>query len=191
VLKLVDCGMRKAICVALSLIAAGVLIAGLGVGTASAADRAFALAPPSVGPVNAYCHFEAPLTISPGLSVTPRAVKITSGGPTGRATCSGHVYGKAITGTGTVAFRGRAVASCAYGSGTAEARLELPTADGTVKVQYPFSFHAVGATGSFMGKKASGGFAFAPTRGNCVTAPVTKVHVEAFGVLTYGSGSGY
>jgi hypothetical protein len=181
--------MRNAIRVALSLVVAGVLIAGLGVGTASAAERVSAIAPPSVGPVNAYCHFEFPLTISPGLSVTPRSAKLTSGGRSGRVTCSGHVYGKAITGTGTVAVRAHAVAStCGYGSGTGETRLELPTADGTVKVKYPFTFHYVGATGSFMGKKASGGFVFAPTKGDCVTAPITKVHVESFGVLTYGSG---
>jgi hypothetical protein len=181
--------MRNAIRVALSLVVAGVLIAGLGVGSASAADRAFALAPPSAGPINAFCHYEFALTISPGLSVTPRSAKLTTGGPTGRVTCSGHVYGKPITGPGTAAFRQRVVAStCGYGSGTGEARLELPTAAGTVKVQYPFAFHYVGATGSFMGSKASGGFVFAPTKGNCLTAPVTKVHVEAFGALTYGSG---
>jgi transposase len=181
--------MRNAIRVALSLVVAGVLIAGLGVGTASAAEPAFAVAPPSAGPVNAYCHYEFNLTISPGLSVTPRSAKATTGGRTGKITCSGRVYGKAITGPGTVGTRVRAVAStCAYGHGTAEAWLELPTADGTVKVQYRYTFNYVGATGSFMGKKASGGFAFAPTKGNCVTAPITKAHVEAFGVLTYGSG---
>lgn len=61
--------------------------------------------------------------------------------------------------------------------------LSIPTEDGTVNLQVPIKAHYVGALGVRDVPSYPGGFAFRPTAGDCVTAPVTGVEVYIYGVL--------
>ena len=99
---------------------------------AAATLAVLAVPAPSTASAAASCSFEFVATVSPGLSMTPTAVTTTTGGPTGKLNCSGDVYGKAITGPGTIGADATSdgPATCANGSGSGEAQLALPTAGG-------------------------------------------------------------
>lgn len=169
---------------------AGVATAGLvaailaGPGTASADTG------------GASCKAEYDITISPGLSVSASSGTFTTGGQTGSFVCDGTVDGKEITGPGTFGDVGRyGIArkySCLDAEGDAEltATMVLPTADGPVKVVDNATRAKFGPLqgggvigGTFEGPRIRGSFTVDLIDGNCVTAPVTKVHISLQAIL--------
>src|SRR5438094_338012 len=148
----------------------------------------FAL-PASNAAASAQCMFQFPITLSPGLSpMTPTSGTFTSNGATGKITCQGDAYAKAITGPGTMTVSGTygdsGPESCATpGKGHGTATMTLPTADGTTTLDYAFTYQRYGAMGPFNSDGWNGGFGFMPTQGNCLSAPATAAMVYGGGML--------
>jgi hypothetical protein len=137
-----------------------------------------------------HCLAEFDLTLSPGFSMTPSTGTFTSNGETGTITCDGPVNGKPVTGTGTRGEVGRygldGPNSCSKPDGTGDETFSLtvPTASGPQHV----SDFATLTYGAFQGGGVLGGtlksnrmygtFNVTPMVGDCVTAPITKMHVR-------------
>ncbi len=146
------------------------------------------------------CRFSFDETVSPGLGVRGSSGTFTSGGESGPLVCSGPVNGAQPSGRGTIGTSGRyGVAhadSCVSGvtgdgEGDGVDRLTIPTTSGTQTVRSPFTFtfggkapsHGGLVAGEFRGDHLSGTFEFTPIEGDCVSRPVTRVHVTGEGVL--------
>ncbi len=140
------------------------------------------------------CKFEFEMILSPGLSITPSSGTHRSGGP-GTLECEGLVNGKQPTGVGTLGEEGRYGTkdpdSCTSG-GEADGVdiLRVPTANGfeTVVSEFTGTYGDVSTkggviSGKFEGSRFSGTVNFVPTQGDCITAPVTKVHAFGEGIL--------
>jgi hypothetical protein len=152
------------------------------------------------------CAFSAEFDIDPGLSVVPNSGTFTTGDETGTMDCSGPVDGRRPTGTGRFGAEGRYGTrdpdSCLIGGeGTAVQTFSIPTAEGARRVRNPitFTYHPVStrppgagpgpgpiAAGEFRGPRYSGTFDVTALKGDCVTAPVTRVRLDARGVLAPG-----
>jgi hypothetical protein len=140
------------------------------------------------------CNFAADFTISPGLSSEPSSGTVSTGGETGTMECQGTVNGKRATGPGTFGADGRygtqGADTCASGGeGDAHQSFTVPTEGGSEHVDndVTFTYGALsgGAVvgGEFKSDRFSGTFEITPTEGDCVTAPVTRVHFTARGTL--------
>ena len=139
-----------------------------------------------------HCSFEFVITLSPGLSMGPSSG--THDGD-GLVTCEGLVNGKQPTGSGTLGDTGpygtKDPDSCSGGEGTGVDTLKIPTAGGleTVISEFTFTFgdrlptHGGLGAGEFKGSRFSGWFEFTPTKGDCVTAPVTEAKVVGEGII--------
>jgi hypothetical protein len=162
------------------------------VALAAATTAALAAIAPATASADAFCSFDYPVKISPGLSATPAPFTFTSGGETGTVTCHGDVGGKMITGPGTVGITGASTgpASCANGQGSADVTYTLPTAGGPVASKYHITFSYLLGAGAFMSPDYSGGFGFLPTKGNCFTEPVTEAAVMGFSHITSTKSGG-
>ena len=133
----------------------------------------------------AVCSFEEPNSFSPGVSMTAREYTFTTGGQTGKITCNGDIAGQQITGPGTLSDDGRADggSSCLSGTGTGEYRLQIPTTGGRVELQYPYFFSYTLGLGFFGGRGFQGSFNIVPTKGNCLTSPVTEARLRGMAQL--------
>lgn len=141
------------------------------------------------------CTAEFDLTLSPGLSNTPSSGTFTSGGETGTIECQGNVNGKKATGPGTFGSEGRYGTedpdTCTSGGeGEAIQTFTVPTVDGDERVvnEGTITYGALEGggliSGRFRGPRFSGTFEVTPTKGDCVTEPVTEIHVSLEGTLT-------
>lgn len=141
------------------------------------------------------CTAEFDLTLSPGLSNTPSSGTFTSGGETGTVECRGTVNGRQATGPGTWGAEGRYGTvdpdSCTSGGeGEVIQSFTVPTADGNEHVvnEGTLTYGALEGggliSGTFEGPRFSGTFDVTPTEGDCVTAPITRIHVSLRGTLT-------
>ena len=122
------------------------------------------------------------VAIAPGLSLAPAEQTFGSTAPSS-ANCRGSVQGRQVTGLGTVSIKDGVMSgsTCARASGKARAVFTVPTADGPVEFVNHFTFESAGAGGTFTGDLASGVFAFTPTKGDCVSEPLTSVTVHRLG----------
>jgi hypothetical protein len=137
------------------------------------------------------CQAQTSFRAAPGLGL----IKGTRGRVSlhdGSFNCDGPVQGRQPTGPGT--FSGSShygierPASCATGGdGKGVMHLVLPTKQGTLRLDSPFTytFSAVGrsglGSGKFQGDYFSG--AFTATEGNCVTSPGTAGNVTFKGTM--------
>jgi hypothetical protein len=110
-------------------------------------------------------------SLSPGLS-SASAPGYWHAGP-GPIDCTGSVNGRQVTGTGVIVESGSLEGSCARGSGSGTQSITLPTSGGDVHFTQPIMFRWAGAGGPFEGPRLSGMFEFRPTKGDCVTEPLT------------------
>ncbi|MGH8971632.1 MAG: hypothetical protein ACRD0C_00300 [Acidimicrobiia bacterium] len=148
-----------------------------------------AAALPARGDEGTRCTAEFDDTLSPGLSIRPSSGTFTTGGETGTVVCDGKVDGKQPTGAGTWGAHGRYGTadpdSCTSG-GEAESNhsLTVPTADGSVHSAHTaqLTYGALKGDGIIGGRfdspEASGTFEVTPKEGDCVTAPITRIHVR-------------
>jgi hypothetical protein len=158
-----------------------VLFAGLvpfGASPARAADR------------DTHCLARFDVTLAPGLSMTPSSGTLTTGGETGTNSCDGTVRGFTPTGTATRGESGRygveGPSSCTDPAGVAEWTITftVPTTLGPRHFEFPVRgpygpLKGDGVYGgTFTGKEMHGHYTVTVLQGDCVTSPITKVHLE-------------
>lgn len=152
---------------------------------------AFGVAAPIEAEQGTHCRHEMVFTVTPGLSMNP-TTGIHTG--SGSITCDGPVNGKQPTGPGTITDEGpygtKDPDTCLSGSeGGGTDTIEIPTADGMVKVVSEFTYVTGPATKGgvlsirFEGSRYTGYSEVTPTEGDCVTAPVTKLKGFGEGTL--------
>lgn len=169
------CGMRR---FGIAGVVAGLVVAGLvgpGPGTGVAA------ASPAGGV--AVCTWTHDLRVAPGLSLTPTSGQWLVAEYESVITCVGAVSGQPVTGPGIIRAQGTVSGTCAQGNGAGHQTVILPTAGGTVQIENPITVQFTGPIGTFGGPRISGIYQFAPTSGNCLTAPLTGALILAQGVI--------
>lgn len=158
------------------LVAAAVALAVCSPSAASAVDDV-----PS-GP--AVCNAQVVVAIKPGVSTNAGSFDYASNGPSGTVTCQGEVNGSRITGPGTVEDKGKGTGSCAGGKVEGVNIVTVPTEKGTQTFTIPIHADFNGPLGiRNPSPQYPGGFLFAPTEGDCITAPITEVIVQIPGIL--------
>lgn len=151
---------------------------------------AFAAAPAhaAAGPPAAVCSHTFTATMTPGITPTPAAGKLTTNGQTGTMECFGTIGGKRITGPGTLGLVHRHTAgSCRGLVGTGRVHLVIPTAAGSKDLVGALAVRRTGltvrATARFPGLRYSGNGVVFPTLGDCATTPLERVRVTMTGSL--------
>ncbi len=133
------------------------------------------MATPVAGQAERTCTGEHDFTISPGLSNNPTSGTFTTDGETGTIDCQGEkgswgfagAYGTKDPDTCTSGGEGTVTHSVTLASG------EKITDDG----EFTYGALQNGVFGgSFKTSRMSGDFEVTPTKGDCVTAPITKAH---------------
>lgn len=148
---------------------------------------------PALGAEGTPCTGEADLTISPGLSNSPSSGTWTADERAGTITCTGKVNGYDVTGPGTFGGHGRYGTkdpdTCGGGEAEGIHLISIPTSSGTQNITNehsavygPLKGGAV-VGGEFTGPRFSGTFEARPVEGDCVTAPMTKVHFTVKGTM--------
>lgn len=130
------------------------------------------------------CTFSYDPEVSPGLTTEASSGKVSSHGETGSAQCDGPVNGHAPTGPGTFGFEGTyaGVTCLSGGDGKGSVLLTVPTAAGPQRVKEPIDYQFGPAhgdppgVGGWVGRRTTGRFVVLPTEGDCVLAPVTRLH---------------
>ena len=150
-------------------------------------------ASPAEGTDGTPCTGEVDLTVDPGLSTSPTSGTWTTHGETGTFTCRGTVNGYDVTGPGTFGGYGHYGSkhpdTCSGGEADGLHLISIPTSAG---VQHVTNNHT--ATygplegggifgGEFTGPRFSGTFQARPVEGDCLSAPLTKVHFSVNGTL--------
>jgi hypothetical protein len=134
----------------------------------------------------ASCVMKSLLSFSPGITGTsPRKVASSTHGETGMITCVGKVNGHDATGAGTIGFDGLWDLSCLGGKGTETVSLTIPTAAGPQKFTFSVNETVVPPAGYKTGGPFVGPvpFVFYPTKGDCVTSPITELGFAASAAL--------
>lgn len=174
---------------------AAITVAVIHLGSSSAAAGVLAPASNPRSPQDTRCNADYDISLDPGLSTTARSGTYTSHGETGTWACDGTADGRRVTGIGTWGEQGRygitGPNTCAKSDGEAvqTTDITMPTAEGRVHISTPLHvwygpLQGGGAFGgSFEGPRLYGTFTFMPTEGDCVTHPVTRVHVALKGWL--------
>lgn len=136
------------------------------------------------------CVTRVDTTWSPGLSSEGASGTITSKGETGEIRCDGPVQGERQTRVGTAGVEAKYGTNdpdtCASGGeGAGSHSFTIPTARGTKKMtnNFTFTYHREEGliSGSFEGDRYSGGLTGTPLEGDCVSKPVTKIHLTFVG----------
>jgi hypothetical protein len=125
--------------------------------------------------------------LSPGLSLSPSSGSVVTPEP-GNIECHGKVNGAAPTGDGQVTevarYGTKDPDTCTSGGeGDGKFDISIPTEAGvqTFSVVFTFTYGEPSTrggvvAGKFTGKGFHGTFDATPVKGDCVTAPVTRVH---------------
>lgn len=136
------------------------------------------------------CGSVLDVTLTPGLSLIPSQGSFTTGGERGTLDCEGVYRGRKVTGPGTLGIEGRygesspGGDSCLLEAGSGRYFFTLPTEGGPVKEQGTFQQRMFNRQGDVEASSADrqnnwmGEFVFIPTRGNCVSGPVTQARIE-------------
>ena len=143
----------------------------------------FVIVAPAQAADTAACIVSHPLTLSPGLTLTPGQHGFTNNS-VGTVNCLGSLHGHQIVGSGPLTEVGNLTGTCLQGTGSAEIRMRIPTDAGTVVVSEKYTFQYVGIVGTFSGPVFSGAFEFLPQSGDCLLIPLTQVAVLAQGTIT-------
>lgn len=147
------------------------------------------LDPRGQGETRAECSLSFPAYFSPGLGMTPNSPTFTSAGETGSIHCEGTIHGHTVTGPGSFGFDGTLTdSSCLSHSGSGTSYFTVPTDAGPLHIAGGgFTIKGLGVFGSVEATHAdvhfTGSYVLLPTRGNCVTDPVTDARVLMKGSL--------
>jgi hypothetical protein len=125
--------------------------------------------------------------LSPGLSLSPSSGSAVTPEP-GNIECHGKVNGSAPTGDGQVTevarYGTKDPDTCTSGGeGDGKMDISIPTKDGiqTFSVVFDFTYGEPSTrggvvAGKFVGKGFHGTFDATPEKGDCISAPVTRIH---------------
>lgn len=133
------------------------------------------------------CEATVDMDFTPGFWREGNSGTLTTNGETGIVKCDGPVNGKMPTGPGTFGASGRYGTkdpdTCSDVEGVFENSSTLPTANGKENVKNKGTW-AAGAFkgggafgGEFQGETADGTFEATPKEGDCVSKPMSKMHV--------------
>jgi hypothetical protein len=140
-------------------------------------------------PGDTHCLAEFDVVISPGLTNSPSSGTLTTNGETGTITCDGPINGYQPTGVGTRGEVGHygvnGPDTCGSG-GEAEVSFSftIPTTGGDQHVVGTFTVDygpLEGGSlygGTLTGPQMYGKFDATPVEGDCVTTPLTRVHLR-------------
>jgi hypothetical protein len=133
------------------------------------------------------CESAVDMDLSPGFWREGNSGTFTTNGETGTVKCNGPVNGKQTTGPGSFGVSGRYGTkdpdTCNNAEGIYRASITVPTADGKEKWTNrgdwaAGAFKGGGAFGGdFTGENGDGTFEVTPKQGDCVSSPMTKIHV--------------
>jgi hypothetical protein len=165
------------------------------------ATTVMALAPAGVGATRAggdplgdenekgaHCFIDQDDTLSPGLSLQGSSGAVATPAP-GIIECHGKINGADPTGDGQVTEEARYGTkdpdTCqSGGEGDGKIRITIPTSAGVQKFVASFTFtygepstHGGVVAGRFQGDGFHGTFDVTPKQGDCVSKPVTLVHI--------------
>jgi hypothetical protein len=121
--------------------------------------------------------------------MAPNSSTFTSGGEIGSIRCTGTIYGSTVTGEGSFGFDGTLTdSSCLSHKGSGTYYFTVPTDGGPVHISGGrFEIMGLGVFGSVEathgGAQFTGSYVLLPTRGNCVTEPLTEARVLMNGSL--------
>lgn len=136
---------------------------------------------------NAECFIDKDDVLSPGLSLNPSSGTAVTPEP-GVIECHGKVNGAAPTGNGQVTenvrYGTKDPDTCTSGGeGEGNMGISVPTSAGlqTFTIVFTFTYGEPSTrggvvAGKFQGKGFHGTFDVTPKKGDCVTAPVTRIH---------------
>lgn len=136
-----------------------------------------------------HCSNVHVLTLSPGLSIDPSTGSFNA--ISGTMDCHGPVNGRTPTGPGSYSDSGpygsKDPDTCQDGGeGEGVFSSTIPTKDGSTTLTAPYTFTYGDYTanpgyvsGTFSGKGVHGTFKARPVEGDCITKPITRVHVDA------------
>jgi len=140
------------------------------------------------GGTSAVCSLRIPANLTPGFSRTSSTGTYGTGGETGTITCSGTVDGHRVTGPGSFGFKGTYTGECFGNVGSGTYFFTVPTDVGQMHFTGTYTETRIGLTGpveaSQPGARFSGPLVVAPTKGDCVTAPVTEVLINIAGTFS-------
>lgn len=148
-----------------------------GVGGASTA----AAAPTEVGTQPdrlATCNVtDVRITLIPGIGAAHGKGTFTTHGPAGTLECRGFVQGRQITGPGTFAEEGVWEGDCSGGTAASTITIALQTVEGPLTVSFPVTIMFRPGWGWKWGDAFVGPlvFQYYPTRGDCLSTPVTEI----------------
>ena len=139
-------------------------------------------------PKDTHCLAEFDVVLSPGLSGSPSTGTFTTQGETGSIVCHGPIQGFEVTGIGTRGEEGRYGVKdpddCMGGEAAFTFSFTIPTVGGKQVVNGagtstfgPLQGGYVYG-GTFTGERMYGKFEITPVEGDCVTTPVTMVHLR-------------
>jgi len=131
----------------------------------------------------AYCTHRWTDTASPGIGTSPDTSNFTSNGEKWPLVCEGLVRGFPVTGPGTFGESGTIDGACAAGGGEVNFSFTIPTTAGEQKFRLKFTFVYGPGGGTSRTDEFPGVFAFYPTKGDCLNAPVTEFKVVRTAVL--------
>jgi hypothetical protein len=122
-------------------------------------------------------------TASPGVAAIPGRTAFTSNGEKWELLCQGTARGFQVTGPGTFGEDGVINGNCSSGSGEVNFSFSIPTSGGLQKFRLSFAFVYGPGGGTSRTSEFPGVFAFYPTAGDCLHAPVTEFRVVRTGTL--------
>lgn len=139
------------------------------------------------GTTKAGCTFVFPAHFSPGVTRTPGTVAYGSGGETGSITCVGTIDSHRVRGPGSFGFEGTYTGDCFSNVGSGTYSFTVPTDAGRKHFSGTYTESRLGHTGpvnaSQAGARFTGHHVVVPTKGDCVTTPVTDALVYMVGSL--------
>lgn len=145
---------------------------------------------PAGGAEGTHCDGGWDVTIDPGVSLTAGKGTFTTNGPTGTIECDGPVNGQTPSGVGKLSVDGETNGDCGGVEGPFKMSFTIPTESGdqVVDLDGKFTFglrHGHGPlSGDIKSSRLNGTFDFAPSKGDCISAPVTAGHVTGHLYLT-------
>lgn len=132
----------------------------------------------------AVCNAQVTVALNPGVSTSAQSFDYASSGPSGTITRRGEINGSPVTGPGTIEDKGKGNGSCTGGKIEGVNIVTVPTAKGPQEFTIPVQADFNGPLGiRNPSPEYPGGFLFAPTKGDCLTAPITEVIVQIPGIL--------
>jgi len=155
-------------------------------------EPAAAQTPEPGGDNEAVCRLSFTEYFSPGITLTPTSGTQNSGGEVGSITCSGKLQGRNIARPGTFGNEGFLHEStCLVDHSTGRYFATLPTDAGPIRIEGTYSLVRTGLTLKVdteqAGARGTGSALVIPTRGDCVTSPVTEALV--FMTLTFSDAN--